>query len=202
MRKKALVIIFVSLIGIQDGAAQKSSVISTYQRFPVHVGFQFTNFALPFKDLGNNFTNPGLYVGSEVFYNDKSTLFQQAVIGAYFNREIGNGLYLNTQFGYRPAIRKKFFGELKAGVGIMRVFHPAQAYIFEGGSWEKSVGGKTQMSIPIDFGFGYSLATGWGELSPSIAYQIVPALFYNETLPLNIYTNFLVGLRMKLFKKE
>lgn len=193
------IILFAVLLNIK-GVAQESDSEVGYRKFPVVAGFQFQNFAMPFKDLGSNFTHPGMYIGSEISYNKKETLIQQAIIGAYLNREIGNGIYLGTQFGYRPKIYNNFYGELKAGLSYLRVFHPTQAYKYENGEWKEIIGGKSQIGIPIDIGFGYSFTSNLGELSPFISYQITPALFYNETLPVNIYTSFLVGLRIKLLK--
>jgi len=192
-------LIFVVLLNIQ-GIARESFPEPQYRKFPIVAGIQFQNFALPFNDLKSNFTHPGLYFGSEIPYNKNETLIQQAAIGAYLNREIGNGIYLNTQFGYRPKIYSNFYGELKAGLSFLRVFHPTQAYEYENGEWKETVGGKSQLGIPLDFGFGYSFASQLGELSPFISYQITPALFYNETLPVNIYTSFLIGIRIKLLK--
>lgn len=193
------IILFAVLLNIK-GVAQESDSEVGYRKFPIVAGLQFQNFAMPFKDLGSNFTHPGMYIGSEISYNKKETLIQQAIIGAYLNREIGNGIYLGTQFGYRPKIYNNFYGELKAGLSYLRVFHPTQAYKYENGEWKEIIGGKSQIGIPIDIGFGYSFTSNLGELSPFISYQITPALFYNETLPVNIYTSFLVGLRIKLLK--
>jgi hypothetical protein len=193
------IILFAVLLNIKGVAQERDSKLD-YRKFPIVAGLQFQNFAMPFKDMGSNFTHPGLYIGSEISYNKKETLIQQAIIGAYLNREIGNGIYLATQFGYRPKIYNNFYGELKAGLSYLRVFHPTQAYKYENGEWKEIIGGKSQIGIPIDFGFGYSFTSQFGELSPFISYQITPALFYNETLPVNIYTSFLVGLRIKLLK--
>ena len=192
-------IIFATLLNIK-GFAQDSLSVREYRKFPIVVGIQFQNFAMPLKDLGSNFTHPGLYISSEMSYNKKGTLIQQASIGAYLNREIGNGIYLSTQFGFRPKIYSHFYSELKAGISYLCVFHPTQAYKYKNGEWKKTIGGKSQIGIPIDFGFGYSFNSPFGEVSPFISYQITPALFYNKTLPVNIYTSLFVGLRIKLLK--
>lgn len=198
IRTYALVVSAV-LLSI-NANAQENDSIPEYKKFPIVAGLQFQNFSMPFKDMGSNFSHPGLFVGSEISYNKKETLIQQASIGAYLNREIGNGIYVSTQLGYRPRIYGNFYGELKAGLSYLRVFHPTQAYKYENGEWEEIVGGKSQLGIPLDFGFGYSFTTQLGELSPYISYQVTPALFYNETLPVNIYTSFMLGVRFKLLK--
>ncbi len=70
-----------------DGLAQPGNSLSPYRKFPIVTGVQFQNFAMPFRDMGSNFTHPGIYLGSEIYYNEKGSLFQQAVLGGYLNRE-------------------------------------------------------------------------------------------------------------------
>lgn len=197
---RAFILIGIAVLLCKRGFAQEKEPEIEYKRFPIVAGFHFQNFALPFKDMKSNFTHPGIFLGSEISYNKRKTLIQQAVFGAYLNREIGNGFFLGTQLGFRPKIYKKFYGELKAGLSYLRVFHPTQAYEYRNGEWIKIRGGKSQLGIPLDFGFGYSFATHLGKLSPYISYQITPALFYNETLPVNVYTNFVLGFRINLSK--
>ncbi len=197
---RTYLIIVLTLLLSAKGMAQEQEAEPTYRKYPIVAGLQFQNFAMPFRDMGSNFSHPGLYVGSEISYNTKETFIQQATLGAYFNREIGDGIYLSTQVGYRPKIYGNFYGELKVGLSYLRVFHPTQAYEYNNGEWTETVGGKSQVGIPIDFGFGYSIDSPMGEFSPFISYQITPALFYNETLPVNIYTNLLIGVRIKLLK--
>ncbi len=200
--KTALLLVAFLNLAVFKVKAQESSLEKEYKRISFVVGMPFHNFAVPLRDLGSNFTHPGLFLGSEIPYNKKGTLIQQVTLGGYLNREIGNGLFINTQFGYRPKVFNDLYGELKVGLGYIRVFHPTQAYEFNDGQWNETNGGKSQLGIPLDFGFGYSFETKYGELSPHITYQVTPALFYNDTLPLNIYTNIIVGLRMKLLGKK
>lgn len=182
------------------GKAQEFTQEREYKRFPIMVGFQFQNFTMPFRDLGSHFSHPGLFLGTEYAHNSKGTLFQNATAGGYLNREIGSGAYINTQFGFRPKIIKNFYGELKVGIGYLRIFHPTHTYEYMKGDWQEIAGGKSQLNFPFDLGFGYSFTMNKGEFSPSLHYQINPTLFYNTTLPLNIYTNFMLGLRVKFIK--
>ena len=134
---KAMILVILPVIICKiDGLAQPGNSLSPYRKFPIVTGVQFQNFAMPFRDMGSNFTHPGIYLGSEVYYNQKESLFQQAVLGGYLNREIGNGIFLNTQIGYRPTILQNLYGEVKAGIGVLRVFHPSQAYKYENGEWQ------------------------------------------------------------------
>ena len=118
------------------------------------------------------------------------------------NREIGNGIYFGSQLGYRQNIFGSIYGEFKAGLSYLRVFHPTRAFSYLDGSWNETKGGKSQLGIPIDFGFGYSFSTRFGQLAPHIIYQVTPALFYNESIPVNFYTNVIFGLRIKFLKNK
>ena len=199
VNRNALLILSLLLFATY-GKAQEFNQEREYKRFPYMVGLQFQNFTIPFRDLGSHFSHPGLFVGTEYAYNSKGTLFQNVTAGGYLNREIGNGAYINTQIGFRPKITSSFYGELKLGIGYLRIFHPTPTYEYTNGDWQKIIGGKSQVSIPLDLGFGYSFTTNKGEFSPSLHYQINPSLFYNTTLPLNIYTNIMLGLKVKLLK--
>lgn len=170
-----------------------------YKRLPLLVGLQFQNFSMPLRDTESHFSHPGVFLGTELAYNAKGTVFQNATIGGYINREIGDGLFVKSQVGARPRFAKRFYGEIKAGIGYLRTFHPHPAYTYGKGAWQSVKGGKSQMTFPIDLGFGYSFIASAAELSPFLNYQINPALFYNKTLPFTIYTNFMVGLRIKLY---
>lgn len=182
-------------------AAQQLDGSREYRKFPLITGAQFQNFAMPFRDMGSNFRHPGFFAGSEIPWNKKKTLFQNGIIGAYRNREMGNGVYIHSQFSYRPRLSEKVFGEVKAGVGYLYVFHPVQAYRFEDGRWKEVNGGKSQLTLPVEIAVGYTFTSPAGLFSPFISWQVSPALFYNKTLPLNIYTNFLVGIRTHLVKR-
>jgi hypothetical protein len=183
-----------------NGAAEELTDHGEHQKFPVIVGLQFQNFAMPLRDSGSNFSHPGLFGGTELAYNRNGTFLQNLIAGGYLNRQIGNGMHISSQLGFRPRIVKDFFGEMKLGVGYLRIFHPFPAYEYVEGEWQRVRGGKSQVLFPMDLGFGYSFSTSVGRLSPSISYQVSPALFYNSTLPLNIYTNFLLSLRVDLPK--
>lgn len=195
-------IIIITIFFNVQGFAQKINSRLHDSKFPIVAGLQFQNFAMPFLDIKSNFTHPGLFVGSEISYNNKETLIQQAIIGSYINREIGNGTYLSTQFGYRPKIYKNLYSELKVGLNYLHVFYPTKSYKYENGIWQENIGGKSQVGIPFDLGFGYSFTSDLGKMSPFILYQINPSFFYNKTLPVNIYSSFLIGLRIQFLKHK
>lgn len=192
-----LFLVFVVLLTLHT-EAQKNNEQPSFKKFPIIVGMQYHNFALPFWDLLGNFNHPGLTIGSEIPFNKRESLLQQVSVGGYLNREIGNGIYVSSQLVYRPKLIHNFFGEIKAGISYLRTYHPSQAYEFTNGDWKETVGGKSQLGIPFDVGIGFTTTTDFAKLSPFVSYQVVPALFYNKTLPISLYTNIIFGLRIKL----
>ncbi len=193
----AILIVLCSIVCFNTTAQHDHSTLEA-KTILLIAGVQFQNFSLPLRDINSNFTHPGLFVGTEFFYDQDRQLVQQFTLGGYLNQEMGNGFHVTTQFGYRPNLFKDLFGEIKVGINYLRVFHPTQAYDYVHGEWEKTAGGKSQIGIPFDLGLSYRIDSSTSELSPFVLYQITPALFYNETLPLNIYTNIIIGLRMQL----
>jgi hypothetical protein len=169
--------------------------IKETRQYPIIIGILFQNFAMPLRDLESNFSHTGLSVGSEVRLNRRGTLIQNLQVGAYRNREMGNGLFAISQFVFRPTLTKRVFGELKAGLGGLRLAHPSQAWRFEEGKWKQVTGGSFQLLIPFEVGFGLEFSTANQSISPFISYQVVPALFYNDTVPLSVYSNIVIGVR-------
>jgi hypothetical protein len=114
---------------------------------------------------------------------------------------MGNGFAIYTQTNYRPMIYNYFYIEIKAGLGWQRIYHPVDAYEFKNGNWEKTIGGKSQLIVPLGFSIGYDCNSTKNHIAPFITYQIIPALFYNDTVPLNFYSFFQVGTRIHLKSK-
>lgn len=167
---------------------------------PIIVAAQFQNFSLPLHDLGSHFSHPGILLGSEITLNKKKNLSQQLHLTIYRNKEMGNGIMLCTQTAFRPKIYKNFYGEIKGGAGWMRSWHPVQAWRFEEGEWVETGGGKSQLVIPIGISAEYRIQTRSLVLVPSIGYQILPTLFYNDVLPLSFYSTIQAGARIYLQK--
>ena len=181
MIRKLTYSIFIILISCGLKAQQRGE-INNYRKFPITLGVQFQNFAMPFKDIGSNFRHLGFFVGTEISLNKNETLLQNAIMGSYFNKELGAGTYLSSQFIYQPHLFNRTFFRLQGGVGYLFVRHPVQAYKFENNAWKKTGGGKSQLIIPIELSVGYSFETLLGKHSPFFSYQLSPALFYNQTM--------------------
>jgi hypothetical protein len=167
-----------------------------YRNFPLIVSIQFQNFALPLKDLGSNFSNVGFAIGTEVSLNGKQNWAQQFQAGYYFNRDAGNGFFTYTQTVYRPTLFNDFYAEVKFGLGWQRVFHAVDAYVYENGNYVSTAGGKSQLIVPLGISLGYNDYKQNTYAAPFISYQVIPALFYNDGIPLNFYSLFQVGTRI------
>lgn len=188
---------FLFIMMLTSGQAQTTeNADKDYRNFPLIVSIQFQNFALPFKDLGSNFSNVGLAVGTEVSLNGKQNWAQQFQAGYYFNRNAGNGFFTYTQTVYRPTLFNDFFAEVKFGLGWQRVFHPVDAYKYENGNYVLAGGGKSQLIVPLGISLGYNDYKQNTYAAPFISYQVIPALFYNDGIPVNFYSLFRVGARI------
>lgn len=57
---------------------------------------------------------------------------------------------------------------------------------------------KSQLTFHLEGGFRYEFKRKRNLLAPYITYRISPALFYNQTLPFNVYTQVSLGLSLHL----
>jgi hypothetical protein len=167
-------------------------------RLPLSIGFQFQNFALPFKDIKSNFTHPGLFIGTEIVLNKRGNLIQQIHLAGYLNKEMGEGFQLYSQISYRPGILKHLHPELKIGIGWTRTYHPVDAYRYEKGKWVKTADGKSQLIIPVGLGIEYSRSLIKPHIVPFLCYQVIPDLFYNDIIPLSFHNVIQMGAKIYL----
>ena len=182
----------IASIRAQDGQAP----VKNYRNFPLIVSVQFQNLAYPFHDIKSNFGHVGFALGTEVSYNGKQNWVQQFQAGYFLNKDAGNGFFAMTQAVYRPTVFEHFYPEVKAGIGWQRTFHPVEAYEFVDGSYVTKKGGKSQLIVPLGITIGYSKYKEDTYVSPFISYQVIPALFYNDGIPLNFYSLFQLGTRI------
>ncbi|MFW5793788.1 MAG: hypothetical protein ACOCWC_05845 [Bacteroidota bacterium] len=168
-----------------------------FDKFALINSFVFQNFSLPFYDLKSNFSHPGFIVGGETNLNKKNNLLLNIGLAGYLNKEMGNGFYLQSQTIYRPKLFDYVHPLIKIGVGWHRSYHPVQSYEFIDGDWTKTVGGKSQLTIPIGIGVEYKKNAANKSLIPFLSYQMVPNLYYNKTIPISFYTFFETGIKLK-----
>ena len=129
------IIFFLILWTASFKAVAQESPTPDYRNFPVTITLQFQSFSLPFKNLGSNFKNMGIGIGTEVSHNGDHDWIQEFSIFWIRNKAMGNGLYLVTQTAWRPYLGNPFFGELKAGVGYKLAFRPSESFIQKEGKW-------------------------------------------------------------------
>jgi hypothetical protein len=101
--------------------------------------------------MNSNFSHVGILLGTEVSLNGKQNWVQQFQAGYYFNNDAGNGIIAYTQTIYRPTIVDHFYGEIKAGIGWQRVFHPVDAYVYENGQYVSTAGGNRSCLFHSEF---------------------------------------------------
>ena len=196
MKVVTSILLMILLVQSISQAQDSGNSTKDYRNFPIIVSVNFQNFALPFKDMNSNFSHVGILLGTEVSLNGKQNWVQQFQAGYYFNNDAGNGIIAYTQTIYRPTIVDHFYGEIKAGIGWQRVFHPVDAYVYENDQYVSTAGGKSQLLVPLGISIGYDDYKEKTYLSPFISYQVIPALFYNDGIPLSFYSLFQVGTRI------
>jgi hypothetical protein len=193
-----LILISFKAFGLQSGATD-----SALMKLPIIVSVNFQTIATPFHNLNNNFRNCGIKIGTEIAYNKNGNLLQSFNIGYYRNRLNGDGLYVNSEFIYRPKIYKPIHIEIKLGPGVADVFLPTQPYEPDGnGNWHKASNyGKLALQVHGSLGIWYqSIAINKIRLSPFIQYEIVGIISYNKSIPVLPTTAINIGCRIN-FKR-
>jgi len=173
--------------------------VRNYRNFPVILTVQFHSLSLPFKNLGSNFSNVGVGVGTEVSFNGKQDWVQQFQVGWVRNRTVGNRLLLYTQTTWRPTLSGDLYGELKAGIGYAIAYRPIESFRQVDGKWvSASHSGKGMLMIPIGASIGYNDYNDDVYVSPFISYQVFALKGYNESIPFVPEQMFQVGSRIHL----
>ena len=168
-----------------------------YRDFPVVITLQFHSLSMPFKNLGSNFSNIGIGIGTEVSLNGKHNWVQQMTILWYTNKAVGNGIFMYTQNAWRPTIESNGFAEVKAGVGYLFSFRPSTSYQQVNDVWQ-SVGtkGKGMFAIPVGATLGFNHQTTERYYAPFLSYQFLLVSGYNKSIPVVPQTLIQVGSRI------
>jgi hypothetical protein len=199
--KKLLPLLF--LISFKAFSQQSETTDSALMKLPIIVSANFQTIATPFHNLKNNFRNLGIKIGTEISYNKKRNILQSFNIGYYRNRLNGDGLYINSEFIYRPKIYKPIRMEIKLGPGLADVFLPTQPYEPDGnGNWRKATNyGKLALQVHGSIGIWYqSIAINKIRISPFLQYEIVGIIGYNKSIPVLPTTMINIGCRIN-FKR-
>lgn len=200
MTKLAPLLILVSIgaYGQRSGNTETTAL-----KLPIIASVNFQTIATPFQDFENNFRNIGIKLGTEVPYNRARNLLQSFNIGYYRNRLNGDGLYINSEFVYRPKIFNPISLEIKLGPGLANVFLPTQPYEPDGeGNWRKVPNhGKLALQVHGSLGIWYqAIDLNKIRLSPFIQYEIVGIVGYNRSIPALPTTLINAGFRIN-FKR-
>jgi hypothetical protein len=197
MKKVPVLIMIFWILSFQ--ATGQGKVDRSYRNFPVILSIQFHSLSLPFKHLGSNFSNVGIGIGTEVSYNGKQNWVQQFNFVWYRNKNIGNGLLLNTQTVWRPSIVDNFYSEVKAGVGYDYSFRPVESFKPTKGGW-LPVGqrGKGMLALMTGVSAGYDNYSTTTYVSPFVSYQFLVLKGYNKSIPIVPETLIQVGSRIHL----
>ncbi|GAB3220713.1 hypothetical protein J0A67_06125 [Algoriphagus aestuariicola] len=198
---KTRIYLFFSLLSLFCTGLQAQDVTPRdYRNFPITLTLQFQSFSLPFRNMGSNFKNLGVGLGTEVSHGgDSHDWVQEFSVFWIRNKNMGNGLYLMTQTAWRPYLGKPFFGEIKAGIGYKMAFRPSESYVQRNGEWI-SIGkkGKGMLAIPLGIGLGVHDYSEGTYTSPFVNYQAVFLKGYNQDIPLVPETIFQFGMRTHL----
>lgn len=194
--RKLLLSITILLAAILADAQPKAP--KTYRNFPLVAGVQFHSLSQPLKDLKSAFSNTGVFAGTELSLNGKSTWVQQFTVGWQNNRDAGNGIMLYTQTAWRPNIGAGFYTEVKAGIGSFYNSHPTHSYRSENGAWIKEKrSGQWMTMIPVGVSAGYQRYAPTPFIAPFISYQVFAAGKYNPSAP--IITNQLIQAGSRIY---
>ena len=196
MKKQIFILLLVFLLSSKTLLAQDTSP-KDYRNFPVTITLQFQSFSLPFKNMGANFKNVGIGLGTEVSHSgDSHNWIQEFSVFWIRNKYMGNGLYLMTQTAWRPYLAEPIFGEIKAGIGYKLAFRPSESFIQRDGEWV-SVGkkGKGMLAIPLGIVLGVHQYAEGAYTSPYVNYQAIFIKGYNQDIPIVPETIFQLGTR-------
>jgi hypothetical protein len=184
MKKSFFVLLLVCGVWCCHGQGETSN--DTFKRLPLVVTLNFNAISTPFHKMKNNFKNVGVRVGTEVGWNSSGNLYQSFNVGYYRNRLNGDGLYINSEFIYRPVVYNHLRMEFKIGPGLADIFLPSQPYQPDGhGNWKKASNpGKPAFQIHTGIGICYEdFMVNHTRVSSFLQYEMVGVVNYNQSVP-------------------
>lgn len=182
--KKSFILYMLISSFLLHGVSAQADFQKDWRNFPIVLSLQFHAISMPFRNLGSNFKNFGLGIGTEVSHNGSQNWVQQFEVVWFKNKASGNGIHLSTQAAWRPGFGSGVYGEVKAGIGYLIAKRPADAWAMKDGQWEKlPQGRKGKLTIPIGIGSGYYSYSDKTFVSPFVDYQVVFVSKYNASIP-------------------
>jgi hypothetical protein len=103
--------------------------------------------------------NPGVRIGTEFYYsNNKRRQFLQTInLGYYYHKDFQNGLYLNSEFGYRKFFNNLFL-DATLGVGYLLIDSALPRYELKGSDYHRigSTFGRIMPTIGVGVGYQFN----------------------------------------------
>ena len=134
------------------------SLFAQKSTFPVNVSVFNEATAIPFTKMITTPIHPGIQLGTEFNYNDKShsRLFQTANINYFYHKHLSQGIGLYTEFGYEYRLNFGLATQALVGIGYMHTFGTSEEFTFLNGNYEKKAdtgNSRVYPSLSFDIGF-------------------------------------------------
>lgn len=194
MRK--IIIISLLIASLAEALeAQEGSPLRTSS--PLVLSLHFHALSLPFKNMGANFKNVGIGIGTEIAYANNPQCLQSFTLIWYRNRTLGNGFLIKSQAIWRPTFGDQAFGEIKLGLGYLLSRRPVRSLVSKNGKWlSAKKRGKGMWTIPMGAGLGFNVFTDDQQWSPFVNYEFLLVTGYNKSVPLAPQTLISLGKRL------
>lgn len=189
--------LIVTALTIETATAQ-----NRHRQFPpVPLTISVISEAVGLPTLGGLLRGPGvgLRIGTEFYYRRRpgSQLIQTLNLGGYHHARLHNGLYLNTEFGYRK-FAGLFFAEGFIGVGALGLAPLMRSYVPTGdGNFRPAPAVLVRVMPSLSAGLGYTIQHRRARsASLFVRYETFgEAPFNNQSVPVLPHTSLHLGLR-------
>ncbi len=173
---------------------------------PVNISLFNQSTAIPFTRFFTTPVHPGIQVGTEFNYNQKthSRLFQTANLSYFYHSYLAQGIGVHTELGYeyRMSSGLAFTGLL--GIGYMHTFATTSEFVFSNGQYEKrNDKGNARLFPSLSFDLGYYLHPSEAN-SPKLflRYQAWAEYPYSpDFIPVMTHINLHIGVKFFIQRK-
>ncbi|QIP14383.1 hypothetical protein G8759_18045 [Spirosoma aureum] len=156
MMKTLQFVLLGSLVCIGTARAQVQ-VVPVQKSLPITISLFAESISLPtIKRIKKG--GIGIKVGTEFYYRNRpgSQLIQTLTIGYYHHPQVQNGLFINSEFGYRTFIGS-FFADAFLGGGalLLRPMAPSYERNESTGAYRKASATQLKFMPSVQTGIGY-----------------------------------------------
>ena len=190
LKKVTIILLFTVGTTLLHGQEQRPG----NQNFPLVITLEFHSLSMPFKEMFSNFSNIGIGIGTELYFNNNPEWGQRFSLVWFGNKQVGNGLLFYTQAFWRPTLTGDAFGEVKGGIGYILAQRPVRSFRPQNGDWEP-VGkrGKGMLTVPLGVGLGTYSFSEDRQFNHQLGYQFLVLTNYNQSVPVVPETLIQVG---------